>query len=106
MEYSSNNVSVTPEILRRKSGGEYIVPVTITGFTNGVCKAGSPIDATGAVANTASAIGILLNDVYAENPNGSLLKAFGAVNLTNANANSGLTIAAEAKTALSKIFFE
>jgi len=106
MKFAKNSVSMTPEILKRRLGGELIVPITITGFTNGVCKAGSPIGANGAVANTSSAVGILLNDVYAENPNGALIKAFATVNLANANANSGLTIADAVKTALPHIIFE
>lgn len=110
MKYENKPVSMTPEILKRKLGGELLVPITITGFTNGVCKAGSPISAAGKVVNGASgdaaAVGILLNDVYEENPNGSLVQAFATVNLANAEANAGITIAAAVKTALSKIVFE
>ena len=40
MKYENKPVSMTPEILKRKLGGELLVPITITGFTNGVCKAG------------------------------------------------------------------
>ena len=48
----------------------------------------------------------MLNDVYAENPNGALIKAFATVNLANANANSGLTIADAVKSALPNIVFK
>ena len=109
MLVKNTNVTTTPEILKRKLGGELIVPVTITDSTlasAGVVKAGSPINADGAIANTADAVGILLNDVYAENPNGALVKAFATINLANANANSGLTIADAVKTALPNIVFE
>ena len=106
MKFTNNDVSMQPEILKRRLGGELFAPITITQFTNGVCKAGSPIGADGKVANTASAIGILLNDVYAENPNGSLVKAYATINLANANANSGLTIADAVKTALKNVVFE
>lgn len=106
MVVSQKSIVSTPEILKRKLGGELLVPITITGFTAGVCKAGSPIGADGAVANSASAIGILLNDVYEENPNGSLIKAFATVNLANAEANSGLTIDPAVKTALADVKFE
>lgn len=109
MKFAETSFSNAPEILKRKLGGELIVPVTITDSTlasAGVVKAGSPINADGAIANTADAVGILLNDVYAENPNGSLIKAFATVNLANANANSGLTIADAVKTALPNIVFE
>ena len=106
MVVSHKSIVSTPEILKRKLGGELLVPITITDFNNGVCKAGSPIDVDGAVANSASAIGILLNDVYEENPNGSLIKAFATVNLANAEANSGLTIDSAVKTALADVKFE
>lgn len=109
MKFAETSFSNAPEILKRKLGGELIVPVTITDSTlasAGVVKAGSPINADGAIANTADAVGILLNDVYAENPNGSLVKAFATINLANANANSGLTIADAVKTALPNIVFE
>lgn len=105
MVVKTTSIVSQPEILKRLLGGELLVPVTITQFVDGVCKAGSPIDATGKVANTASAIGILLNDVYAENPNGSLIQDNATVNLANAEANSGLTISADVKNALSGIKF-
>lgn len=106
MEVKQTNINQTPVILKRLLGGELFVPVTIaTGsFTNGVCKAGTPIDAAGAIANDATAEGILLFDVYAENPNGSLVKAYATINLAKAEANSGLTIADAVKTALDVTF--
>ena len=106
MQVKNTNVTTTPEILKRKLGTEYLVPVTITEFENGVCKAGSPIDADGAVANSADAVGILLYDVYEQNPNGSLIKAFAVVNTANAEANTGLTIEDAVKTALPMVIFE
>lgn len=106
MVVKTQSVVSTPEILKRKLGGELFTPITITGFSDGVCKAGSPIGADGTVKNTADAIGILLYDVYEANPNGSLIKAFACVNLANAEANSGLTIDSAVKTALPDIKFE
>ena len=106
MLVKNTNVTTTPEILKRKLGTEYLVPVTITGFSDGGCKAGSPIGADGAVANSASAVGILLYDVYEENPNGSLIKGFAVVNTANAEANAGLTIDDAVKTALPMVIFE
>lgn len=109
MKFAETSFSNAPEILKRKLGGELIAPVTITDSTlasAGVVKAGSPINADGEIANTADAVGILLNDVYAENPNGALVKAFATINLANANANSGLTIADAVKSALPNIVFE
>lgn len=106
MLVKNTNVQTTPEILKRKLGAEYLVPVTITDFDNGVCKAGSPIGADGTVQNGASAVGILLYDVYEQNPNGSLVKAFAVINTANAEANTGLTIDSAVKTALPMVIFE
>ena len=106
MNVMNTNINSTPEILKRKLGGELLVPVTITEFADGVCKAGSPIGADGKIANTADAVGILLYDVYEENPNGSIVKAYATINLANAEANSGLTIDDAVKTTLANVTFE
>lgn len=106
MNVKNTNVTTTPEILKRKLGAEYLVPVTITEFANGVCKAGSPIGADGTIQNGAGVAGILLYDVYEQNPNGSLIKGEAVINLANAEANSGLTIAEAVKTALATVHFE
>lgn len=106
MNVKSTNVTTTPEILKRKLGAEYLVPVTITEFADGVCKAGSPIGSDGTIQNGASVAGILLYDVYEQNPNGSLIKGEAVINLANAEANSGLTINEAVKTALTTVHFE
>ena len=106
MLVKNTSVQTTPEILKRKLGAEYLVPVTITDFDNGVCKAGSPIGADGTVQNGADAVGILLYDVYEQNPNGSLVKAFAVINTANAKANTGLIIDDAVKTALTMVIFE
>lgn len=106
MLVKNTNINQTPEILKRLLGGELFVPVTITEFSNGVCKAGTPVDANGAVANDATVEGILLYDVYEENPNGSIVKAYATINLATAEANSGLTIADAVKTTLANVTFE
>lgn len=106
MVVKNTSVQTTPEILKRKLGAEYLVPVTVTQFANGVCKAGTPIGADGTVQNGADAVGILLYDVYEQNPNGSLVKAFAVINKANAEANAGLTIDSAVKTALPMVIFE
>ena len=106
MVVKNTSVQTTPEILKRKLGAEYLVPVTVTQFANGVCKAGSPIGADGTVQNGTNAVGILLYDVYEQNPNGSLVKAFAVINTENAEANAGLTIDSAVKTALPMVIFE
>lgn len=106
MNVKNTNVTTTPEILKRKLGAEYLVPITITEFADGVCKAGSPIGSDGTIQNGASVVGILLYDVYEQNPNGSLIKGEAVINLANAEANSGLTINEAVKTALATVHFE
>lgn len=108
MVFKTNSVASTPEILKRKLGAELLVPVTIAtaSFTGGVCKAGTPIDADGAIANTASVKGILLNDVYAENPNGSLVVAYATINKEVAKKHSGVTLDNAVIEKLSNVVFE
>ena len=112
MKFTETSVTTQKEILKRKLGGELFEEITLdsTAFTNGVCKAGNPIDEDGKKVNggasEGTAVGILLNDVYSDNPNGTIVKAFACVNEANANANAGITIAASVKTALSLIVFE
>lgn len=108
MNFSEKSVTTQKEILKRKLGGELFEEIKLdsTAFTSGICKAGNPIAADGKVDNATAPVGILLTDVYEENPNGTILKAFGVVNEKNANANAGIEIAAAAKKALTLIVFE
>lgn len=88
------------------------VPITLD-FTNVVAgadgvkvvKAGSPISAAGVVANTSSAIGILLYDVVEKNPQATILKK-AYINTAVAEANCGLTYDAAVKAALPMVVFE
>ena len=118
MKFDSNAINMTPEILKRKLGAEYLVPVTIAAtefaYTD-VIKAGTPINADGEVAEdteyggvyTSDAVGILLNDVYAENPNGSLIKAFAVVNTDNCPKVDNVSVITDyVKAALPLIIFE
>ena len=119
MKYSSNTVGMTAEILKRKLGAEYFVPVTIASsefaYTD-VVKAGTPIDKDGKIAedtvvdeytSVSNAVGILLNDVFVENPNGSLIKAFAVVNTDNCPKNDNVSVITDAvKAALPLICFE
>lgn len=115
MKFTETSVSTQKEILKRKLGGELFEGITLdaSAFTNGVCKAGNPIDANGKAVNgrtvgttDAAPVGILLSDVYEDNPNGTIVKAFACVNEANANANASITIADSVKTALKLIVFE
>lgn len=95
------------EILKRKLGGELFESLTINeaAFSDGVLKAGTPVGADGKVANGASAVGIVLNDVYADRPIATIVKAFAIVNVAAANANAGIEIAEAVKTALPLIYW-
>lgn len=115
MKFTETSVSTQKEILKRKLGGELFEGITLdaSAFTNGVCKAGNPIDANGKAVNgrtggtnDAAPVGILLSDVYEDNPNGTIVKAFACVNEANANANASITIAESVKAALKLIVFE
>lgn len=112
MKFSTQTVSMNPPILKRELGGELFTPITLasTAFSNGVCKAGTPINASGAKATTSggsnNAVGILLNDVTDDNPNGSLIKAFATVNQEQAEAHSGVSYDSALKSALNLIVFE
>lgn len=119
MIYSSNAVGMTKEILKRKLGAEYLVPMTIAStefaYTD-VIAAGTPIAADGTVAedtvvdeytSVSNAVGILLNDVYSDNPNGSLIKAFAVVNTANCPKNDNVSVITDAvKAALPLVCFE
>lgn len=107
MEFKSNSYNSTPQIFKRKTEGDYTKPITLdfTDVEGGVIKAGSPIASVGKVANDATAVGILIHDVRKENPNGTICY-HGILNLKNCEANSGLTIAADVKTALPLVVFD
>lgn len=79
-------------------------PMTLdfTSVASGVVKAGSPISSAGVVANTADAVGILLDDVTADRPIGTII-IHGFIDKQKAKSNSGVDIAAAVLTALPMI---
>lgn len=80
------------------------VTLDTTAFADKVCKAGTPISKAGAVANSASAFGILLHDVYQDRPQGTIVIG-GYINTAVAQNHSGVTVADEAKTAMKNVVF-
>lgn len=70
-----------------------------------VVKAGTPIGANGKSDNTATVVGILLHDVTADRPQGTLLKK-AYINTAVAQKHCGMTYDATVKTALPMIVFE
>ena len=77
----------------------------VDGFGNKIVKAGTPINATGVVDNTATVVGILLHDVVEARPQGTLLKK-AYINTSVAQTHSGVVISADVKKALPMIVFE
>ena len=106
MRFDYTAIGAGKEILHRKLGGEFYQPVTITQFNDGVCLAGSPIGADGTIQNNGNAIGILLNNVFEGNPNGTLVRGFAAINVNNARENSGVELAETVREALHHLMFE
>lgn len=104
MKFSDVKVTTQKEVLKRKLGGELFAPITLadSAFVDGVCKAGSVVDASGAIVNDATAIGITINDATIDNPVVSILKAFGTIN----TANCPVEITEATKGALKNIIFE
>lgn len=104
MKNKRSVVTVAPEILYN---AEYVgdaITLGTAAFAAGVCKAGTPIGADGAIANTASALGVLLHDVYEERPQGTIVIG-GYIHTQRAQAHSGVTITEEAKTAMKNVVF-
>ena len=110
MIYESVAVNGDVEILKRPPFEGIAITLDFSGVSAGddgrkVVLAGTPISAAGVAANTSSAIGILLQDVDSERPQGTILKK-AYLNTAVAEAHCGLTYAAAVKTALPMIVFE
>lgn len=104
MAYTRKEATASPEILWNSEYVGSAVTLDTAAFADGVCKAGTPIDAKGAVANSAAALGILLYDVYVERPQGTIVIG-GYINTKVAQAHSGVTLTEEAKTAMKNVLF-
>ena len=72
---------------------------------NKVVKAGTPIGSNGKVANSGSAIGILLFDVIEKRPQGTILKK-AYIDEDVAETHAGITYDDAVKSALPMIVFE
>ena len=104
MKYSDVSIGGTPEVLKRKLGGEYFKEITIdaTAFTNGKLAAGSAVakDGTKSTGDGSDVYGITLNDCYSDNPNVSVIVAFAVINGANSTATSS------DRAALPNLYFE
>lgn len=104
MKYADVSIGGTPEVLKRKLGGEYFKEITIdaTAFTNGKLAAGSAVTKAGkkSAGNGSDVYGITLNDCYSDNPNTSVIVAFAVINGVNTTATSS------DRAALTNLYFE
>ena len=104
MGYTQMATTADVEILYNSAYVAYAITLDDTAFTEGVCLAGTPIDKDGKVANSASAAGILLKDVYLARPQATCVYQ-GAIREAVAEKHSGLTYADAMKTALKNVVF-
>jgi hypothetical protein len=104
MKYSDVTIAATPEVLKRKLGGEYFKDICLdaTAFTNGFLAAGSAVAANGkkSKGDGSDVYGITLNDAYEDNPNVSVIVAFAVINGANSTATSS------DRAALTNLYFE
>lgn len=114
MGYTTKSVAGGVEILFNSEYVGMAVTLDTTAFTDGVCKAGTPIAKDGkkgvttpgasGAAGTTTAFGILLSDVYQNRPQGTLVIG-GYINTAVAQTHSNVTYDAETKTALKNVVF-
>lgn len=104
MKFTHAAVSGSVEILKNSEYVGHAVTLDTAAFADGVCKAGSVIDKDGKLANSASALGVLLHDVPQTRPQATLVVG-GYINEKVAKDHSGVTVSDEAKTAMKNVLF-
>jgi len=104
MGYTAGVADVVPMILYNDAYVARALTLDTTAFTDGACKAGTPIGADGTIQNGSDALGILLHDVYVERPLATLVYQ-GAIRQAVAEEHSGVTYAAEMMNALKNVVF-
>lgn len=97
---STSTLTFTQKVPDASGNAPTVTTDATTGAVGTVTAGTSPVDGTN------NAIGILLNDVYEENPNGSLIKAYAVINSSVASDWSGVAYDGGLKSALSNIVFE
>lgn len=94
-----------PEILWNSEYVGSALTLDETAFNeSGVCKAGTPIDYAGKIANDENALGVLLYDVYANRPQGTIVVG-GYINGKEAEKHSGVTVTPAARAAMKNVLF-
>lgn len=96
-------------ILTRTGYDALSITLDESAFTDNVCKAGTPLDKDGKIANDSNVYGILFHDVRLtgnlRNATGSVLtRAY--VSLSRVESSSGMTISDDVKNKLPMIRFE
>lgn len=104
MNFERKTVGMNPEILYNSEYVGKAVTLDTTAFTNHVCKAGTPISADGKSVNDDTAIGILLMDVYDTRPQATVVIG-GYIKTAVAQTHSGVTVAADAMSAMKNVVF-
>jgi len=104
MGYTTKTVSGDVEILYNSEYVGDAMTLDTTAFTDGVCKAGTPLAASGKKATGSDAAGILLHDVDQKRPQGTVVIG-GYINTAVAQAHSGVTYDDATKTALKNVVF-
>lgn len=104
MGYTHAAINDGVEVLYNSDYVGKAVTLDSAAFTEDMCKAGTPIAADGTIANSASAIGILLHDVPKHRPQGTVVIG-GYINTVVAQAHSGVTVAEDAKSAMKNVVF-
>lgn len=97
-------VNADPEILYNARYTGDALTLATSAFSDGVCKAGTPIGAGGVIANSASALGILLHDVYEDRPQATIVIG-GYIHTKRAQEHSGVTVSEDAKAAMKNVVF-
>ena len=103
MGYKQAFVDVGPEILYSHDYIGKALTLDTGAFTNGVCKAGTPIADNGTIfTSSGTLLGILLHDVYIDRPIGTAVYA-GTIRESVQRAHSGVTITSAMKAALPRV---
>lgn len=112
MNYTETSVAADVEILYNSEYVGKAITLDTTAFTSGVCKAGTPIAADGTKGATtgstgqevSTTIGILLRDVYADRPHGTIVIG-GYIKTSVAQTHSGVTLTATDKANMKNVVF-
>lgn len=105
MGYTKASVDVGPEILYNHDFIGKAVTLDTGAFTNGVCKAGTPVATNGTVyagSVGTTLLGILLHDVTIDRPQGTAVYA-GTIRESVQRSHSGVTITSAMKEALPRV---